>query len=51
MGRDMAVACLLRLDLHCQMFGGGPVQSIYTSIYILQAPPPAVDSYSLFSRL
>ncbi len=33
MRRDITVACLLRLDLHCQMFCGGPTQGIYTSIY------------------
>lgn len=40
MRQDMTAACLLGLDLHCQMFGGGPRRGIHTSILRAACGPP-----------
>lgn len=40
MRQDMTAACLLGLDLHCQMFGGGPQRGIHTSILRAACGPP-----------
>lgn len=40
MRQDMTAACLLGLDLHCQMFGGGPRRGIHTSILRAARGPP-----------
>lgn len=40
MRQDMTAACLLGLDVHCQMFGGGPRRGIHTSIHRAACGPP-----------
>lgn len=40
MRQDMTAACLLGLDLHCQMFGVGPRRGIHTSILRAACGPP-----------
>lgn len=54
MWHGITVACLLGLDLHCQMSWGRPIQSLYTSIFslaALQAPPQVTDGCNLFHLL
>lgn len=40
MRQDMTAACLLGLDLHCQMFGSGTRRGIHTSIHRAACGPP-----------